>query len=230
MWEIRKLFQIEVSGPPGKSKSKLCSASARYVWESNLLALCMRCNWVLTQMNTSNEWTIASSQLDYFEWRFQMLQLIRDVKCSLQRVWKKVWEIQVRALAVCMHWDFQTITWSLQWVWTIASSKGIILNWSFRCFISDWQDCEWAFSWFPLFLPCYFSFRCKSFYSFFLLESLYLQRKGGHPLDPVLLFLFSFLLLPFLFILSLNLRVEENVRGTQQRPSSTSELLTDVGA
>ena len=132
MWEIRKLFQIEVSGPPGKSKSKLCSASARYVWESNLLALCMR--WVF-QMNTPNEWTIASSQLDYFEWRLQMLQLIRDVKWSLQPVWNKVWKIQVRALAVCMHWDFQTITWSLQWVWTEATKCQCVVHWYVRIVI-----------------------------------------------------------------------------------------------
>ena len=28
--------------------------------------------YALSQMNTPNEWTIASSQLDYFEWRFQI--------------------------------------------------------------------------------------------------------------------------------------------------------------
>ena len=45
-----------------------------------------------------------------------------------------------------------------------------------------------------------FSFRCKSFYSFFLLESFYLQRKGGHPLGPP----FFSLLLSFLFFASLH--------------------------
>ena len=45
--------------------------------------------------------------------------------------------------------------------------------------------------------------------------------KGTPPWTPVLLFLFAFVLLPFLFILSLNLKIEGNVGGTQQRPFST---------
>ena len=44
-------------------------------------------------------------------------------------------------------WQFvrvESFKWSLQWVWTMASSKGINLNWSSRCFISAWMYYMWS--------------------------------------------------------------------------------------
>ena len=105
MWEIQKLFQIKVSGAP-------------FI----LLFPCTREQLVgsLYALSVSNEhsewvWTIASSQGNYFKWRFQMVQLIIDVKWSLQQVWNIVWEIQE-----CELWELacaEISKRSLQRVW-----------------------------------------------------------------------------------------------------------------
>ena len=138
-----------------------------------------------------------------------MLQLIRDVKWSLQRVWNKVWEIQVRALAVCMHWDFQTITWVglsqmelLGKRFAAAATKfQCVVRWYVRIVI---KLCSNFYSLFEN-VPKKFCKRPIAYWTWTVVSSLFFSSvyffsffwkicvrsaQGGTPLDPVFLFPF----------------------------------------
>ena len=113
-------------------------------------------------------------------------------------------------------WQFvrvESFKWSLQWVWTIASSKGIILNWSFRCFISAWMYYMWsgvrrlARLWVGILLTPAFSsllfFLSLQVLLFFLSFGKFLSaaQRGTPPWTPVFFpscFLFFALLFSFL--------------------------------
>ena len=133
-------------------------------------------------------WKIASSQRDYFKWRFQMIQVIKDV---LFEIWStSFWQVCVWSAEVVTLLGPRFVFFFVSFSFS-CNCKSVWL--SFGKFVSASQRS-------PL-DPRFFFF----YLFFFILESLCLQHKGGHPLGPPFFFsppsFFCFVFLVFFSLL-----------------------------